>query len=123
MLSSATASAGGNKHAAPVQVAASMAGSTFRYSGTVDAFSQILRKEGFRAFYRGSIFAYAKVVPSIGVMYMLYELSSQAMAIGGLRRCVFWGRVVDFQLYWLSPFSWAAILCSTSLPCTFLSGM
>lgn len=70
-----------------MQVAAASSTSAFRYSGPVDAFVQIVRKEGFRTFYRGSLFAYAKVVPSIGAMYMLYDLSSHALAIGGLRRC------------------------------------
>jgi hypothetical protein len=68
-------------------VAAALSVSAFKYSGPVDAFVQIIRKEGFHTFYRGSLFAYAKVVPSIGAMYMLYELWSQALAIGGLRRC------------------------------------
>ena len=70
-----------------MQVAAALAsGHAFAYAGPLDAFAQICRKEGFRTFYRGSAFAYAKVVPSIGAMYMLYDLSSQALAIGGLRR-------------------------------------
>jgi Mitochondrial carrier protein len=67
------------------QVASTVA--AFRYCGPIQAFVHICHVEGFRTFYRGSVFAYAKVVPSIGVMYMLYELSSQALAIGGLRRC------------------------------------
>lgn len=72
-----------------MQVASALATKhAFHYGGVADAFVQICRREGFRAFYRGSLFAYAKVVPSIGAMYMLYELTSQALAIGGLRRCV-----------------------------------
>jgi Mitochondrial carrier protein len=77
-----------------VQVAAATGNAAFAYKGPLQAFTHICRTEGFRAFYRGSVFAYAKVVPSIGAMYMLYELSSQALAIGGLRRCAMPARVL-----------------------------
>jgi Mitochondrial carrier protein len=70
-----------------VQIAATSAGARFQYRGTVDAFVRIMQEEGFAAFFRGSIFAYCKVVPSIGVMYMLYDLTSHAMAVNGLRMC------------------------------------
>ena len=69
-----------------MQVAGTSSNS-FQYKGTLDAMRQIISKEGVGSFYRGSLFAYAKVVPSIGTMYCLYEIINRSMAIGALRRC------------------------------------
>lgn len=69
-----------------MQIAGTAAGAAFQYRNTWHALRVITAQEGFATFYRGSLFAYAKVVPSIGAMYMLYEAVSAAMAIGGLRR-------------------------------------
>ena len=70
-----------------MQIAAASGNAAFQYRGPAHALTQICRTEGFAAFYRGSLFAYLKVVPSIACMYMLYELCSHAMGIDGLRRC------------------------------------
>ena len=44
-----------------------------QYSGTLDCFQQILRKEGVRAFYAGVVPRLGRVVPGQGIIFMSFE--------------------------------------------------
>lgn len=44
-----------------------------RYAGTLDCFKQILKEEGFRAFYAGVVPRLGRVVPGQGIIFMSFE--------------------------------------------------
>eukprot|EP00123_Amoebidium_parasiticum_P005948 comp17020_c0_seq1/m.15707 comp17020_c0_seq1/g.15707 ORF comp17020_c0_seq1/g.15707 comp17020_c0_seq1/m.15707 type:complete len:304 (-) comp17020_c0_seq1:151-1062(-) len=52
----------------------SMPGSPFKYKSTFDAFITIVRTEGVGALYKGLLPNYLKVVPSISVSFVTYEM-------------------------------------------------
>lgn len=43
-------------------------------SGLFGTFRHIVRTEGFRGLYRGILPEYCKVVPSVGIVFMTYEI-------------------------------------------------
>lgn len=43
-------------------------------SGLLGTFGHIIRNEGFRGLYRGILPEYYKVVPSVGIVFMTYEM-------------------------------------------------
>lgn len=55
------------------------------YKNVTDCFTQMLRTEGPRSFYRGMMCSYLKVAPSIGATYFLYSLLTKQWGIGGIR--------------------------------------
>jgi solute carrier family 25 phosphate transporter 23/24/25/41 len=48
-------------------------------SGLVGTFSHIIRTEGWLGLYRGIIPEYYKVIPSVGIVFMTYELIKQIL--------------------------------------------
>lgn len=44
-----------------------------KYSGTMDCFGQILRKEGVKGFFRGFVANCTKVIPSASITFVVYE--------------------------------------------------
>ncbi|KAL4444943.1 hypothetical protein ABPG77_003993 [Micractinium sp. CCAP 211/92] len=57
-----------------------------RYSGGLDCAAQMLRQEGARAFWRGTVSSLARVVPAIAATRLLYETIVDTRGIGGVRR-------------------------------------
>ncbi|WOL04688.1 mitochondrial substrate carrier family protein B-like [Canna indica] len=49
-------------------------------SGLVGTFGHIIRNEGFGGLYRGILPEYFKVVPSVGIVFMTYEVLKSAMS-------------------------------------------
>ncbi|KAK9838222.1 hypothetical protein WJX84_010632 [Apatococcus fuscideae] len=57
-----------------------------QYKSAMHCLQCILREEGPKAFYRGTLSSYLKVCPSIAVTYGLYAFIIQLWGIGGLRQ-------------------------------------
>ncbi|BDA49691.1 Calcium-binding mitochondrial carrier protein SCaMC-1 [Coccomyxa sp. Obi] len=57
-----------------------------QYSSTLDCVRKLYVQEGIRAFWRGSLSSYMKVVPSIAAVRFCYETIIQVMGVGGVRR-------------------------------------
>ena len=51
-----------------------IAGRPVLYRGVSDCLRQIARREGVAAFYAAALPSLAKVAPSIGIMYFMFEL-------------------------------------------------
>jgi len=51
-----------------------------QYAGTMDCFKQILRKEGFSAFYAGLVPRLGRVVPGQGIIFMCFEAIQESLA-------------------------------------------
>ena len=51
-----------------------------QYAGTMDCFKQILRKEGFSAFYAGLVPRLGRVVPGQGIIFMCFEAIQGSLA-------------------------------------------
>lgn len=51
-----------------------------QYAGTVDCFKQIMRKEGFSAFYAGLVPRLGRVVPGQGIIFMCFEAIQGSLA-------------------------------------------
>lgn len=49
-------------------------------SGIVGTFGHIIRSEGFRGLYRGIMPEYYKVVPSVGIVFMTYEILKKLLS-------------------------------------------
>ncbi|XP_072959886.1 uncharacterized protein [Typha angustifolia] len=49
-------------------------------SGLVGTFGHIVRTEGFRGMYRGILPEYYKVVPSVGIIFMTYEILKSCLS-------------------------------------------
>lgn len=59
----------------------SLASTDRHYKGVTDAFVRIYREEGVRAFYRGLVPNFLKVVPSISISFFVYEQMKQILKI------------------------------------------
>lgn len=51
-------------------------------SGVFGTFGHIIRNEGLRGLYRGILPEYYKVVPSVGIVFMTYEILKSFLAGG-----------------------------------------
>lgn len=51
-------------------------------SGLFGTFTHIFRSEGLRGLYRGIMPEYYKVVPSVGIIFMTYEMLRKLMSDG-----------------------------------------
>lgn len=60
-------------------------GHVAQYRSALHCLRCILKEEGPKAFYRGTLSSYLKVCPSIAVTYGLYAFIIQLWGIGGLR--------------------------------------
>ena len=60
-------------------------GHVAQYKSAMHCLQCILKEEGPKAFYRGTLSSYLKVCPSIAVTYGLYAFIIQLWGIGGLR--------------------------------------
>lgn len=49
-------------------------------SGLFGTFGHIVRREGLRGLYRGILPEYFKVVPSVGIVFMTYEVLKSIMS-------------------------------------------
>lgn len=52
---------------------------TFKYKGSFDAVRQIVRKDGFRALFKGMIPNYLKVVPAISISFVTFEYARKTL--------------------------------------------
>jgi len=50
-----------------------------QYASTLDCFQQILRKEGFKAFYAGVVPRLGRVVPGQGIIFMSFETIQESL--------------------------------------------
>lgn len=57
-----------------------------RYANGLQCAAHMLREEGIKSFWRGSLSSYMKVVPSIAAVRFLYEGIVAWYGIGGVRR-------------------------------------
>lgn len=57
-----------------------------KYTSGLQCAAHMLRNEGIKSFWRGSLSSYMKVVPSIAAVRFLYEGIVAWYGIGGVRR-------------------------------------
>ncbi|KAL2642183.1 hypothetical protein R1flu_009770 [Riccia fluitans] len=71
----------GWKDASPVITADGKVKAPVQYSGMVDAFRQTVRNEGFLALYKGLLPNSVKVVPSIALAFVTYEIMRDLLGV------------------------------------------
>lgn len=57
------------------------AGNSLKYYNTVDAFQKIVKKEGFTALYRGLTASYFKVIPTVSLTWLTYEMCKKYFSL------------------------------------------
>ncbi|XP_076950558.1 mitochondrial adenine nucleotide transporter ADNT1-like [Bidens hawaiensis] len=72
---------GGWKHAASIVTGEGKSKSALEYNGMIDAFRKTVRYEGFRALYKGLVPNSVKVVPSIAIAFVTYEVVKDAVKV------------------------------------------
>lgn len=60
----------------------------FQYRNVGHALRTIIRTEGVRALYRGSVASFCKIPASMGLSYGLYDCVNKLVAAEGIRVCV-----------------------------------
>ncbi|RUS13141.1 mitochondrial carrier domain-containing protein, partial [Jimgerdemannia flammicorona] len=58
-----------------------MSSMNYKYKGTWDAATTIIRKEGMRGLYKGMIPNYLKVAPAISVSFVTYEWCKESLHV------------------------------------------
>ncbi|CAA6661040.1 unnamed protein product [Spirodela intermedia] len=71
----------GWKDAAPVVASQGGSKASLEYSGMVDAFRKTVRHEGFGALYKGLVPNSVKVVPSIAIAFVTYEVVKDVLGV------------------------------------------
>uniref|UniRef100_A0A0C9QM45 TSA: Wollemia nobilis Ref_Wollemi_Transcript_25173_1914 transcribed RNA sequence n=1 Tax=Wollemia nobilis TaxID=56998 RepID=A0A0C9QM45_9CONI len=71
----------GWKDAAPIVTGDGVSKAPVQYSGMIDTFRQTVRNEGFSALYRGLVPNSVKVVPSIAIAFVTYEIMKDLMGV------------------------------------------
>ncbi|KAJ8526991.1 hypothetical protein K7X08_029468 [Anisodus acutangulus] len=72
---------GGWKNAASVVIGDGKSKAPVEYSGTVDAFRKTVRHEGVGALFKGLVPNSVKVVPSIGIAFVTYEVVKDILGV------------------------------------------
>ncbi|XP_042519024.1 mitochondrial adenine nucleotide transporter ADNT1-like [Macadamia integrifolia] len=72
---------GGWKSAASIVTADGMNKAPIEYSGMIDAFQKTVRNEGFGALYKGLVPNSVKVVPSIAIAFVSYEVVKDLLGV------------------------------------------
>ncbi|KAI4311415.1 hypothetical protein MLD38_036316 [Melastoma candidum] len=71
----------GWKHASSVVVGDGQSKAPLEYTGMIDAFRKTVRHEGFRALYKGLVPNSVKVVPSIAIAFVTYEVVKDILGV------------------------------------------
>ncbi|KAD6453563.1 hypothetical protein R6Q59_015413 [Mikania micrantha] len=71
----------GWKHAASVVAGEGKSKSALEYTGMIDAFRKTVRYEGFGALYKGLVPNSVKVVPSIAIAFVTYEVVKDVLKV------------------------------------------
>ncbi|KAJ7545068.1 hypothetical protein O6H91_09G105700 [Diphasiastrum complanatum] len=71
----------GWKDASPVITADGKVASPLHYTGMIDAFKKTVKNEGFGALYKGLVPNSAKVVPSIALAFVTYEIMKDLLGV------------------------------------------
>ncbi|TQD68971.1 hypothetical protein C1H46_045496 [Malus baccata] len=71
----------GWSHAASVVSGDGISKTPLEYTGMVDAFRKTVRHEGFGALYKGLVPNCVKVVPSIAIAFVTYEMVKDVLGV------------------------------------------